>query len=84
MPVTIHLSKLSGVVKNDVVKKDVFDNLAGKVNNFDKTKYDTDKSELKNKIPDTSGLVKNPDYDSKISEIDGKISDVTNLATKKH
>ena len=23
-----------------------------------KTKYDTDKSELKNKIPDTSGLVK--------------------------
>ena len=90
MPVTIHLSKLSDVVKNDVVKKDVFDNLAGKVNNFDaskfvlKTKYDTDNSELKNKIPDTSGLVKNPDYDSKISEIDGKLSDVTNLATKKH
>ena len=90
VPVTINLSKLSDVVKNDVVKKDVFDNLVGKVNNFDaskfvsKTKYNTDKSELENKIPDTSGLVKNPDYDSNISETGGKISDVTNLAAKKH
>ena len=58
------LSKLSNVVKNDVVKKTVFDKLVAKVNAIDtsdfylQTKYDTDKSKLENKIPDTSGLVK--------------------------
>ena len=46
------LSKLSNVVKNDVVKKDVYDKLVAKVNNIDtsefvlKTMYDTYKSEL--------------------------------------
>ena len=63
-PVPVDLSKLSDVVKNDVVKKDVYDKLVTKVNNIDtsdfvlKTKYNTDKTELENKIPDTSGLVK--------------------------
>ena len=47
-----------------------------------KSKYDTDKSELENKIPNTGCLVKKADYDSKISEIEGKIPNVTNLATK--
>ena len=60
VPVPIDLSKLSNVVKNDVVKKDVCDKLVTKVHNIDtsglvlKTKYDTDKLELENKIPDTS------------------------------
>ena len=42
----------------------MYDKLAEKVNNIDtnrfalKTKYDTEKTELENKIPDTSGLVK--------------------------
>ena len=85
VPVPVDLSKLSDVVKNDVVKKDVYDKLVTKVNNIDtsgfvlKTKYDTDKSELENKIPDTSGLVKKTDYDAKITEIEGKIPDVSNL-----
>ena len=35
MPVPVHLSKLSDVVKNDVVKKDVHDKLVAKVNNID-------------------------------------------------
>ena len=62
MPVPIDLSKLSDVVKNDVVKKDVYNKLVAKVNNIDtsafvlKSKY-TDKSELENKIPDTSGQI---------------------------
>ena len=57
-------SKLSNAVKNDVVKKDVYNKLVAKVNGIDtikfilKTKYDTDKSELENKIPDISRLVK--------------------------
>ena len=59
VPFPVDLSKLS-----DVVKKDLSNKLVTKVNNIDtsgfvlKTKYDTDKSELENKIPDTSGFVK--------------------------
>ena len=51
MPVSIDLSKLRDAVKNDVVKKDLYDKLVAKVNSIDtsgfvlKTKYDTDKSE---------------------------------------
>ena len=88
VPVPADLSKLSDAVKNDVVKKDVYDKLVTKVNNIDttgfvlRTKYSTDKSELENKIPDTNGLVKKTDYDAKITEIKGKIPDVSNLATK--
>ena len=88
VPVPVDLSKLSDTVKNDVVKKDVYDKLVTKVNNIDtsgfvlKTKYDTDKSELEKKIPDTSGLVKKTDYDAKITDIEGKIPDVSNLRTK--
>ena len=65
--VPVDLSKLSDVVKNDVVKKDVYDKLVNKVNNIDtsgfvwKTKYDTDKSELENTILNTSGLVEKTD-----------------------
>ena len=68
---SVDLSKLSDLVKNDVVKKTLYDKLVAKVNNLDttgfdlKTKYDTDTSELKKKIndfekkiPDTSELVK--------------------------
>ena len=62
--VPVDLGKLSDVVKNDVVKITVYDKLLVKVNSIDtrgfvlKTKYDRDKSELENRIPDTSGLVK--------------------------
>ena len=38
--------------------------------------------QLKNKIPDTSGLVKKTDYNTKITEIESKIPDVSSLATK--
>ena len=70
------MSKLNNVVKNDVVKKDVYDKLVAKVNDIDtskfvlKTKYDTDRSELENKVPDTSSLVKKTDYNTKITEVD--------------
>ena len=64
MPVPVDLSKLSDVVKNDVVKKAAYDKLVAKVNNIDtsesdlKTKYQTDKAELEKKIPDVTDLVK--------------------------
>ena len=65
------MRKSSNVVKNDVIKKDVYDKLVAKVNSIDtsgfvlKTKYDTDKLVLENKTPDTSGLVKKTDYNAK-------------------
>ena len=83
VPVPVDLSKLSDVVKNDVVKKAVYDKLFAKVNNIDtsefvlKTKYDTDKIEFEKKIPDTSGLVKKTDYNAKITEIEGKIPSIS-------
>ena len=82
------MSKLSNVVKNDVVEKAGYNKLVTKVDNIDtsefvlKTKYDTDKSELENKISDTSGLVKKTDYNTEITEIEIKIADISNLATK--
>ena len=39
MPVPVDLSKLSGVVKNDVVKKTEYDKLVGKVNNINTSKF---------------------------------------------
>ena len=87
MPVPVDLSKLSDAVKNAVVKKTIYDKLADKVNCIDtngfvlKTKYDTDKNELENKIPDTSGLSKKTDYNAKIPDIEGKIPSISSLAT---
>ena len=58
------LVPIPNVVKNDVVKKVDYNKLVAKVNNIDtsdfvlKTKYNTDKTELENKIPNISGLVK--------------------------
>ena len=51
--VLVELSKLSNLVDNDVVKKTMHDKLIAKVNNNNtsgfvlKTKYNTDKSDLK-------------------------------------
>ena len=64
VPVSVYLNKLSDAVKYGVVKKTVYYKLVAKVNSVDasafvlKTNYDTDKTELEKKIPDTSGLVK--------------------------
>ena len=88
VPVPVDLSKISDVVKNDVVKKGKYDKLVAKVNNVNtsdfvlKTNYQTDKIELHNKIPDISGLVKKTDYNTKVNKIEAKIPDVSNLATK--
>ena len=73
--VPVDLSKLSNVVKNEVIKKDEYNKLVNKVNNIEtsgfllKTKYNADKFKLENKIPDTSSLIKKTDYNTKITEI---------------
>ena len=78
------MSKLSDVLKNDVVKTTVYDKLMAKINNIDtsdfvwKTKYKTNITELEKKTPDVSNLVKK----IKLTELENRILDISNLATK--
>ena len=64
-PVPDHLTELSNVVKNDVVKKTEYDKLVAKVDNIDttgivlKTTYYTDKSHLEKKIRDEDQKIPN-------------------------
>ena len=84
LSVPVDLSKLSDVVKNDVVKKTVYDKLVAKVNNIDtnyfllKTNYQTNKTGLEKKIPDVIDFVKKVRF----AELVNKNPDVSNLATK--
>ena len=67
-------------MKNDVVKKTTYHKLVAKVDNIDttnfalKTKYNTDKTQLENKIPDTNGLVKKTGYNTKVADIEIKLN----------
>ena len=62
----------------------MYDKLVAKVSNIDtsdfmlKTKYNTGKKELENKIPNATDFVKK----TKLNELENKIPDVSNLATK--
>ena len=64
--------------------KKLYDKLVAKVNNIDtsdfvlKTKYNADKTELENKIPNVTNFVKK----TKLTELENKISDIGNLATE--
>ena len=84
MPISNDLSKLSNVVKNDVVKKTVCHKLVAKVDNIDtidyvlKTKYSTDKAELENKIPGISGLVTK----AQLNGVENQIPRASDLVTK--
>ena len=93
-PIPVDLSKLSDVVKKDVVKKTVYDKLAAKVNNVDtsdfvlKTKYQRDKAELEKEIPDLNDLENKILYVSSLatktalSAVENKIPSVSSLVKK--
>ena len=67
-----------------LLKKTAYDKLIAKVDNINtsdfvlKTKYQTDKTELENKIPNVSNLVKK----TKLIELENKIPDISSLVTK--
>ena len=63
--VPFHWSKLSDVVKNYIVKKDVYN---AKIKNIDDKKTDCTK------------LVTNTSFNAKINEVKGEIPSITNLA----
>ena len=83
-PISADLSKLSNVVKNDVVKKTVYDKLVPKVDNIDTSdfvlnaKYNSDKTEFQKKIRDVTDFIKKV----KLTELENKIPDISNFATK--
>ena len=66
VPVLLDLSKLSYVVKNDVVKKDVYNAMI---------------KNIKYKWPDITNLAANASQNAKINDVKGEIPSITNLAT---
>ena len=66
VPVSVNLIKLSDVVKNNVVKKDVYN---AKIKN------------IEDKIPDITNLATNTTLNAKENEVKNEISSITNLAT---
>ena len=64
--VPVHLSKLSNVVKNDIVKKDV---------------YNAKFKNIEDKISDITNLASNTTLNAKINEVKNEIRSITNLAT---
>ena len=70
--VPVDLSKLSNVVKNDVVKETEYDKLVTKVDSIDTTDF-----VKKNKYENDGA-----DLEKKISDVDEKIPDVSNLVKK--
>ena len=66
-PVLADLSELSIIVKNDVVKKYV---------------YDANIKDIKNKIPNITNLITNTAFKAKINDVKGEIPDVSDFAKK--
>ena len=67
VPVPVDLSKLSDVVKNDVIKKDVHN---AKIKN------------IEDKIPDITNLATKTTLNAKTNEVKGEIPSITDLANK--
>ena len=84
------LAKLSNAVKNDVVKKTVYDKLVTKVDNIDTTKfvlktiYDIDKSDAEKRAKSAIGLLKKdpPATKSELAAVENKIPDANSLVKK--
>ena len=66
VPVLVDSNKLSDVVKNDVVKKYVYNAMI---------------KNIEDKIPDTTNLATNASLNAKINEVKGEITSITSLAT---
>ena len=89
VPPPVDLSKLSDVVKNDLVKKNVYNakiknienKIAGFTNLVTTTALNAKTDEAKNKISNITNLATTATRKAKISELKNKIPNITNLAT---
>ena len=81
VPVPVDLSKLSDVVKNDVIKKTVYNTkiaeIEGKIPDISNLAIKISLTSVENKIPDTNSFVKKTDYNTKIADIENKIPDIS-------
>ena len=88
VPVPVGLCKLNDVVKNDFVKKDVYNaqikNIEDKISDITNlatnTALNAKINEVKNKISSIPNLTTNTALNAKINEVKGKIPSITNLA----
>ena len=88
-PVSVDLSKLSNLVKNDVVKKDVHNakikNIEDKIPDIthlaSKTTLNAKTNEVKVEIPNIIKLAINAYVNTEINEVKGKIANISNFAT---
>ena len=85
----VNLSKLSDVVKNDVVEKDVYnvkikdikDKIPDITNLYTNNILNAKINEVKNEKLSIANLITNASTNAKISEVKKKISNITNLPT---
>ena len=86
MSVPIDLSKLSDVVKNDVIKKtdynDKITEIENKIPDISNLATKTALTNWSNTVSDTSTLIKKSDYDTKIAEIESKYVSNTGFDSK--
>ena len=88
--VPVNLSKLSHIVKNDGVKKDVYnaeikdieDRIPDITNVASKTTPNAKMNEAKGDIPTITNLATKTTLNAKINEVKSEMSSTTNLATK--
>ena len=89
VPVPVDLSRLSDVVKNNVIKKGLYDakieNVEDKIfditNLVTKTTLNAKINEVKGEIPSITNLVTTFALNAKINEVKGEIPNIINLAT---
>ena len=89
VPVTVDLSKPSELLKNDVVKKDVYNakikNIEDKITDITNlatnTSLTSEIKEVKNKIPSITNLAATAVLNAKINEVKNKIPNISNLLT---
>ena len=88
VPVPIDLSKLRDVVKNDVVKKDVYNakvkyiehKILDNTNLVTSTTLNTKINEVKIEMPSIKNVAANVSLNAKINEVKKKMPNITNLA----
>ena len=87
--VSVDLSKLNDLVKNDVVKKDAYnakikdikDKIADITELATTTTLNAKINEAKNEIPSITNLAATAAFNAKINEVQNEIPNITNLAT---
>ena len=89
VPVLVDLSKLSDVVKNDVVKKDEYnakirsieDKILHITNLANTTALNAKINDVRDKISSITDVATTAAFNAKINGVKGKIPNITNLAT---